>query len=247
MKRKQFPAQIGPYAIKVKSEQSTDSWQDFDSVRLQISVGQDYHEGDKFIAAVEWAKPRFQKIIICLNDSLQRFNLMFETGLAEDKAFAIASSNGQNWLDRHSGILQSASHIEIKRWHEWLEDRNFEQTQQQVQYLYQNNDAFHQAIEANINAIWQRRQALTVDAYSQDNFSLFAQLSRRYLLEEISVFSMMFERGRAIDAYPGTTIFAALVFKGRNVEGGPPGLGKGHFCRIDFSRNKEEALKMRMA
>lgn len=48
----------------------------------------------------------------------------------------------------------------------------------------------------------------------------------------------MYETEEAIDIYPGTALFAATLFRGRNIEGAPPGLGKGHFCRIDFDRRR---------
>ncbi len=46
-----------------------------------------------------------------------------------------------------------------------------------------------------------------------------------YLLEEIAVFSLMYEQQEAIDIYPGTAIFAALVFQDKDTKGAPSGLG----------------------
>ena len=52
----------------------------------------------------------------------------------------------------------------------------------------------------------------------------FNDLSHQYLLEEIAVFSLMYEQQEAIDIYPGTAIFAALVFQDKETNGAPVGL-----------------------
>lgn len=235
--RKQFPAQTGDYAVKIKSEQSTDNWQNFDVARLQISVGQDYHEGDKLRAVAEWAKGRFEKVVVCVNDTLQRFDLMFETGLDEEAAKSTCLVRGEEWLERNTGLFTDGN-VEFVRWESWLNDPGFEPVYRQIEMLYASNEEFKHAIDGNVAAIWERRRASNAVTYSFNRFKDFVDLSRRYLLEEIAVFAMMFERERAIDVYPGTVIFAATVFQGRDVEGAPSGLGKGHFCRIDFSHRK---------
>ncbi len=238
MKQKQYPPQTGLYAVKVKSEQSTHSWQDFNMARLQISVGQEYHEDEKLKAAIDWCKPRFNSVQVCVNDSLQRFNKMFELEVNEEDAFLITMREGQEWVDRNIHLFSSIPHLEIKRWENWKNNSLYRDYRRQIGWLYSSNDEFRRAIDDNISAIWERRQALEPELYTNSRHNEFAQLSWRYLMEEISIFSVMFETDKGIDVYPGTTIFAATVFQGRKAEGAPEGLGKGHFCRIDFSKNK---------
>lgn len=242
MKQRQYPAQTGIYAIKIKSEQSTHSWQDFDTTRIQISVGQDYHEGEKMLAVAEWAKPRFDKIQLCVNDTLQRFNLMFETGLDEVVARAHCASEGKQWVGRNFQGFFGARNVEVIHWDTWLNDPSYKQAFAQISDLYKDNEKFKQSIDGNIVAIWERRRVADALSYTLNRFKEFSDLSRRYLLEEIAVFSLMFERQTAIDVYPGSVIFAATVFQGQNVAGAPKGLGQGHFCRIDFSKRPEEKI-----
>lgn len=237
MKQKQFPPQTGAYAVKVKSEQSTAPWQAFTVARAQISIGQDYHEGEKLAALSAWLAPRFESVDICVNDTLQRFSLMFDHDIARDAAFATALHDGDTWLARN-GALFTAPHVNLIRWNRWLEDSRFADTHAKIATLYQSNTEFHHAIDGNIQSLWERRLRLYPGRYEPARFLHFAELSRQYLLEEISAFSLMYTDKTAIDVYPGTTIFAALVFQGRAVDGAPAGLGNGHFCRVDFSRNK---------
>jgi tRNA-dependent cyclodipeptide synthase len=238
MKKKQYPPQTGMYSVKVKTEQSTHSWLDFDFVRLQISVGQEYHENEKLKAAIDWCKPRFKSVQICVNDSLQRYNMMFEQGISEEEAQLVAMREGQEWVDRNIHMFSSIPHLEIMRWENWKSTPLFTGYRKKIENLYLRNEEFRKSIDDNIEAIWRRRQAGNPYLYKDSRFQEFYDLSRKYLLEEITVFSVMFETDKGIDVYPGTTIFAATVFQGRQVQGAPEGLGKGYFCRIDFTRNK---------
>ena len=77
-KATQYPPQDGAYAVKVKNGAG---WNAFDTARLQISVGQPYHEGDKLAATADWVRHRFGRVIVCVNDTLQRFNHAFQVCL----------------------------------------------------------------------------------------------------------------------------------------------------------------------
>ena len=238
MKNKQYPQQTGPYVVKVKSEQSTHNWQNFNTARLQISVGQDYHEGEKLQAAINWCKSRFDNVQICVNDTLQRRNKMFELNINEKEAFNITKREGQEWIDRNLHLFSAISNLEMRRWDSWEQEDNYFKAQQQIRWMYSNNIDFKNGIDSNINDIWKRRVSKTDPTYNENRYDEFFELSKEYLLEEISIFSIMFEKDNAIDIYPGTFIAAGLIFQNTHPEGAPSGLGKGKFCRIDFSKNK---------
>jgi hypothetical protein len=88
---RQYPPQTGAYAVKPKGGAD---WQRFDTVRLEISVGQQYHEGQKMAATLAWARTRFRGVAVLVNDTLQRFNLMFDKGLSEAEAFRRTQADG---------------------------------------------------------------------------------------------------------------------------------------------------------
>lgn len=236
-KSKNYPEQTGEYKVKVKSNQTNDKWSDYDDARCQISVGQDYHEGSKLSSMLNWCAHRFSNVMVCVNDTLQRYNLMFERKLREEDAIDLALEKGDDWIERNKPIYDEHDNMSIVRWDDWLKD-DYTDVRPKVDFMYASNPEFQQAINSNIMEIWSRRQEARPDLYTKDNFPRFFELSKNYLLEEISAFSVMFETKEAIDIYPGTTIFAATVFQGKDVEGAPSGLGKGHFSRIDFSKNK---------
>lgn len=240
MAQKNYPQQLGTYVVKTKSEQSTHSWQDFDIARLQVSVGQDYHEGEKMSATADWCTPRFDRVMVCVNDTLQRFNMMFEEDLSEQDAYLKSQQQGREWVDRNIDKFAGVGHLEVKRWESWKKDTHFGDTLKSVKQLYEANSEFQTAIDDNIVNIWDRRGKVNPSLYNESRRDEFNDLSRKYLLEEIAVFSLMYEQQEAIDIYPGTAIFAALVFQDKETMGAPSGLGKGRFCRIDFSQNKNK-------
>lgn len=185
MKNSNYPAQTGHYAVKVKNGAG---WHDFRAARLQISVGGERHEGDKFKATIEWVKPRFDKAIICVNDTLQRFNYANQ-GMTEKEAFQKALLAGDEWLSRYEVEIETLPCFKIYRWEDW-KGQAFDQEHQRVCALYNENEKFRQAV-----------------ANSQKN-----SLSKDYLLEEVAVFSLMYKKERAVDIYPGTLPQVMSIF-----------------------------------
>lgn len=234
----QYPAQTGLYKIVVKSEQSPDKLYDYKDVRLQISVGQKYHEGEKFEATIEWCRHRFGHVQICVNDTLQKYNHMFDYGLSNNAAEHKSMLQGLSWVQRNRDVIKRLPSFELVHWSSWLEHPDYTPIKQKIDELYNFNSRFHLAINTNIDLVWQRKVKKFPDLYTEDKFPLFHRLSKDFLLEEAAAFSIMFDQMEAIDIYPGTIHLGAMAFQGCDGTSVPSGLTKGHFCRIDFARNK---------
>ena len=103
--------------------------------------------------------------------------------------------------------------------------------------MYKNNREFHEAVVGDIEGRWQRR---TRNSATDDGarYAEFKNFSKQYLLEETAIFAMMYDRDRAVDVYPGSSLLPCTLFQGREIEGAPQGLERGAFTRIDFSRRK---------
>ncbi|MDB5492345.1 MAG: hypothetical protein JWO78_2194 [Micavibrio sp.] len=234
----QYPQQTGPYSVRVKTGAN---WQNYSTCRLQISVGQAYHEGAKFEATINWVKERFDSVIICVNDTLQRHNTLFMDGGDDDTVARRWSCEGANWIARHKDLLATLEDCTVYKWDAWRNQENYTSIREQVDHFYETNDLFHNAINANIQTFWDRNAISYEDRHELD-FTKFARHSLRYLLEETAVFSIMFDQIEAVDIYPGTVLLPAFLFRGNPVPGMPEGLDKGAFTRIDFKRNSAKAL-----
>ncbi len=230
----QYPAQTGQYKVKVKN---TAKWSDFDRVAFDISVGQAYHEGAKFTAAIDWANARFDTVVINVNDSLQRFNHMFDFGLSEEQARQKAVKEGDDWLQRNAASLRTVNKLQVERWENWRTRPDFKQTFDQVKSLYMQNAQFRSDINDQINSLWQRKET-SENAHRKLEFFT---LSRDYLLEETAIFSMMSIENKQIHAYPGSFMSIWQSFQGTDLVAG---LGDFKYCRIDFSRNKSYQPKL---
>jgi hypothetical protein len=212
---KQYPPQVGAYKVKVKNGAS---WQNYSTARLQISVGGEKHEGQKFISTLHWVKPRFDKIIICVNDTLQRYNYR-NIGLSETNAFNESLEQGSYWIERHMDEIHTLPHFQICRWEEWKQNDEYRHAFMATASLYFKNEEFRKCLQKNVK-----------HQYSID-----------YLIEEIAVFSVMSSQENAVDIYPGTLPEALKLFKRKVISGAPANIDKCHTTRIDFCRNTDKA------
>lgn len=232
-KSRQYPPQMGEYSVKVKTGSD---WQEYKTCRLQISVGQPYHEGTKFEATINWVRERFDNVIICVNDTLQRHNTLFLEGGNEADISKEWSRQGDVWISQHMHLFSTIENCTIRKWDDWRDREEYPSVRQQVDRFYESNDLFYKSINANIQNFWDRNADRFEDHPTLD-FTKFSRHSLTYLLEETAVFSMMFKEIEAVDIYPGTVLLPAFLFRGNPVPGMPEGLDKGAFTRIDFKRN----------
>jgi hypothetical protein len=152
---KQYPAQTGKYIVKVKNGRG---WNNFSTARFHISVGQDYHEGDKFEATMKWATYRFDKVIICVNDTLQRHNYMYRENLCGIAAYNKAEAAGREWIERNYKFIQSLSNYEITRWDEWRSNAAYDEQYEKIIDLYNSRHDFRELINIEIMEFWKRRR-----------------------------------------------------------------------------------------
>lgn len=239
-KRKQYPPQTGQYIVKVKNGSQ---WRDFNTCRLQISVGQAYHEGDKFEATINWVKERFSHVIICVNDTLQRYNYIFEHGISEQHAKQISRIDGDEWIKRNLAVIETLPNYKIYRWDHWIKHPRTEHFYGKARYNYETHEAFYNSMQHTISNLWARKIKQNKSFYENKGFGHFQNLSKQYLLEETAAFSCMFENTHALDIYPGTVLLPSILFNPTDKTALPEGLISGYFTRIDFLRNTSLTAK----
>jgi tRNA-dependent cyclodipeptide synthase len=196
------------------------AWNTFDVARLQISVGQSYHEGADLEATVKWAKNNFKKVIVCVNDTLQRHNFEF-AGDVPDVARTKAEAAGREWIEENYKILSTLPNVEIIRWDQWDNSNT-----RKMESLYETIPLFKKTIDDEIKNFWNRRSSK--QRHNTTEWVSFNDHSKRYLLEECAVFAKMFERDRAADIYPGSTLIPCNLLKG---------MGQYGFTRIEFKHS----------
>ncbi len=226
----QYAAQTGPYKVFVKDK---GLWQGHDTARLQISVGNPKHDGDKFFALAEWAAARFEKVILIVSDTLQRHNLSFYRGMSESSAYQASLDMGNYWLHKNQKAIDILPNKIITRWNDWINDTAYADARHVIQKQFDANEYFRATVEAKALEFSVRQFGLSnPDA---------VKVSVKYILEELAAFALMFSRERAIDVYPGSwfmeifevlaTLNISLAEEFRSAE----------CLRVDFVKNKSYA------
>ena len=186
MKNINYPQPSGTYKICINRKAP---WRNYETCRLQISVGKPRYEGEKFRALCEWASHRFGHVIYIVSDTLQRHNILYETGCSPAVAWKLSRHAGDAWLARNGAAMSLSRNADIVRWDDLLHHPAF-------MPLTPMPD-LEGALAATIGDFWRRH------GHDGNPTPLFTRHSRAFLLEELGVFSFLFD-DPAIDIYAGS-------------------------------------------
>lgn len=214
------------FKYKIRARGQWD-FRDFDTVRMEISVGQPYHEGAKMEAAMQWAFRNFDRVVLILGDSPQRYNIMFRNGYSEENAQILARGAGDAWLKRNADYIQGA---EITRWDDWKRKPECLINRAMVSRLYMENPAFRATILKAMDEFAQRNRI------GGGDLPRYMALTEQYLLEETAVFATAFNELGGISAYPGSFLETWESCINSTDPLIPAGLKKAHWTRITFDK-----------
>jgi tRNA-dependent cyclodipeptide synthase len=168
--------------LRTKSERNQTNFSGKKAV-LAISVGQEYHEGGKFLATIDLInKYPFERCDIVLCDTLQRHNHYARLG--EENAYLFAKEAGELWLDRNAHALNrlNVSH-NIIRWDTWLFHEEYNEARELVEQCYHENQDYKNAIHTNVQAFLDRASLINPDT---DQEALFNHVLN-YIIEECPI------------------------------------------------------------
>lgn len=148
---------------------------------VHISVGQAYHEGDKFIATMDLINETFRSCKIMVCDTLQKHSLkIMDPALSDDDAYQKALLLGEQWLERNSNAYSYLDiDVEIYRWDQWLRHPEYSIYRAEVENLYKENSDYRAAIHATIEKFLTRQ--------NMSNNTTAFNLSKIYILEECPI------------------------------------------------------------
>jgi tRNA-dependent cyclodipeptide synthase len=195
----------------------------FPRCRLDVSVGQPYHEGEKFKAAVDWvnryAGAPFDSCDLIVVDSLQRHTTVALEGLEPVAAYCRAIRAGDEWLARNrEAIAAFAVPMRLWRWDELLASPRYAELRTRLERLLVAEPRFGDAIRRGAAQFAERLRQRGVPLRDEDRL---LRCSTDYLLEEMAVIAFLQEDRPGIDCYPGSW----LPFQA--IEADIPGLPRG--------------------
>jgi tRNA-dependent cyclodipeptide synthase len=169
---------------------------------LGISVGQPYHEDEKFAATMALMNTCFGSCDVLVADTLQRYNMLdcdFEA------ASAPARLRGDAWLARNAAALQTLTvPHNVIRWDECLQSPAFKSSLDAIKKRYSEDEEYRRSFQRDVDEFLRRHKTRngSLDEHLE---SIMRERSLLYLFEEIAVFLSYFvERGYNFLPYPGT-------------------------------------------
>lgn len=210
------------YRVKIRK---CPFWGNYETACLAVSVGKEYHEGDKLRAAVEWINTRFRRVIVDVADTLQRHNIMLKQGLSEPQAHEKANSLGEEWLERNKETLGIFTiPVRIDRWDNRLNHPEYKKTQEIFGKLYDENYIFHQAVDSDVSAFICRQEQTF-------NHNIWRN-SVNYLLEEAAALTLFYRKNPCATIYPKGTLLCFKLLNQGEIDGAPNGFENNYHTQI---------------
>lgn len=235
-----LPVSEPRYRVRVNS---CPDWVAYSSCTLGISVGQPYHEGDKFAAMVEWAARHFDHIRVDVSDSLQRHRLIGE-GIPAEEAARTSLREGDRWIARAMPVLGNCGkHCTVVRWNEWLRHADFPAVHGAYTRLAQSDAVLSAAIAADIDGFTARREKHAVIADAE----AIRTASQAYLLEELAVITLQGRQQSSARLYPGPELASFHAVRSGRVAGAPVGLERDCYVHVNLERRKAAAPRLARA
>lgn len=204
-----------PWLYKAKLCGNNPQFTFFDKrIVLPISVGQPYHEGDKFAALLKLIeKMQCLSCSIVLADELQRHNYQLLFATSSREAIRQTYKYGSAWLERNMIYLKMLSiPYNIVRWKECLSHKNFIPCREKLYALKETNAEYCKALEFDAQTFVLRQKRSTVPFKNIDEIKL-ALICQEYLIEETAVIISHFLGARYhYILYPGAAPTSAELF-----------------------------------
>ncbi len=167
---------------------------------LLISVGQPYHEGEKFKATIALVNRRFKSCMLMVADTLQRYNIQAQQDIEEKLAYKQSLIKGDEWLSRNKSSIEILSiPYKILRWDDYLANEQFSYKLDFVKTLYSQNNSFKIAINATIEEYINRANR---SSFSSEKILYLKKYCLGYLLEECAIMLLWWQQGIEFEIYP---------------------------------------------
>jgi tRNA-dependent cyclodipeptide synthase len=203
------------------------AWRGRTTACVGISMESRNHRDDVMSGLLHWAGRNFERLIVDLSDTLHRYNFIAK-GLSEAAAHDKALSLGDDWLRDHQALLHAVPvPARIVRWDEWLAHGDYPDIHARFTRAFHEQPAFHKAVLTDA-ATFYRRKSFVMPA--PDDIRM--RCSVDYLLEEISVHSIVYAENPCAILYPGKQHSCYRLVREGRVDGVPNGLANSVYTRM---------------
>lgn len=221
------------YKVKVKEGHD---WRKHETASLSVSVGQPYHEGDKFQSTLTWINQNFSRCLIDVSDTLQRYNTMAEYGLSDEEAMILARSQGDDWINRNKRYLDDLTiPYEIVRWETWITHEDYPETRQKVGEIFNKSPVFCKSVEEEAQRFLERQKS---KGMLKSKEQAFYKNSILFLLEEVAGQTLYARSEPFATIYPGRRMKPWELVATGQIPDAPKGLENETYVRIVLDKVK---------
>ena len=170
---------------------------------LTVSVGQEAHEGEKFLTTALLVSEEFKRIVLLVDDSLQRHTMAIDGEGDADSYYKTSIEAGDKWLIRNKSSIRSIKNLEkIIRWDYFLNHMDFKKKQAVILKEHKESEAFKFIMNSTIEGFLNRFHRRLSD---KKNFDMerARNLCFNYLVEECAAMCLWPETFCDYEVYPG--------------------------------------------
>lgn len=216
--------------IKAKIK-SAPKWKEYKTCSLGISLQSQNHVGDKLAAMVDWINStgHFERCVVDLSDTLHRHNLALQNSLSPAAAHEMASRLGDEWLAENQKILDRLSiPHEVIRWDSWLSHPRLGDNRMEFDNAFLKDKNFRAALLRDVGHFFDRTQNKPLKDVPEEAI----RQSMEYLLEELAVHSLFFEKYPCATIYPGRQQESFRLVRDGLVPNAPQGMTHSCFVSV---------------
>lgn len=173
---------------------------------LGVSINNPFFWGDHLGLLLQWIDKRFPKCQIVIGDYLHRINEIMSNGRNEESAIKASLSLGDKMYERINGNLERMTNniFTVHRWQDYINDLDTLDKLHKIFSLFNSNQGFHDGIQQSCKEFIARqiKQGKKLGVSKEKAL----ELSSKYLLEELAVFSTLIEKDYTVQVYPGTQL-----------------------------------------
>lgn len=182
---------------------------------MGISVGQQYHEGGKFLSTINTVNKNFNYCNILIADTLQKHTMAIDQQDKDERElYTLSKKAGDDWLERNMPYISTMNiPCIISRWDEWLENDRYQYYHTQVYKLYNNDSMYKEAVNQTAYQFLLKKDAPLIK-----DQKLAFNLCIQYLLEEAAVACIYTELDYKFTVYPSKGNLAVIIAPGKLIQ-----------------------------
>ncbi|MFA7276448.1 MAG: tRNA-dependent cyclodipeptide synthase [Pseudobdellovibrionaceae bacterium] len=210
---------------------------------IGISLNNAKHVGRKLNELLSWASQTYKQVQLDIYDDIHAYNIQLEKNLDNTEALSRARKMGDQWVEKNYPVLSQFPHIQHYRFSDLSDSLPLEGRIQHLQDLYTENTVFSNLINKDIYSYITRLETRG-SKILQEKRNHILNLSRKYILDELALMSLLNETKDFVEIYAGEFLGILTAPQRLGIKGLPEGLKNYHIIEVDFiRRTKESELK----